>query len=39
MKVGNCVLIGPISNLKEGDRIVLHWRVGKGIQSETPKYK
>ena len=32
--------IGPgVTKLKEGDRIVLHWKVGSGIQSEAPIYK
>jgi len=31
---------GPgVTHLKEGDHVVLHWRKGAGIQSQTPKYK
>jgi len=30
---------GPgVTTVKEGDHIVLHWRLSKGIQSPTPKY-
>ena len=32
--------LGPgVSKFKVGDRIVLHWKVGNGIQSDTPIYK
>ncbi len=32
--------IGPgITHVKIGDHVVLHWRKGKGIESECPKYK
>ena len=32
--------IGPgVKTVKEGDKVVLHWRKGSGIESETPKYK
>lgn len=27
-----------VSRLKIGDKVILHWRQGLGIQSETPKY-
>ena len=31
---------GPgVTNVKKGDKVVLHWRKGNGIQSETPKYR
>ena len=31
---------GPgVTTLKKGDKVVLHWRKGNGIQSETPKYQ
>ena len=31
---------GPgVTTVKEGDKVVLHWRKGNGIQSETPKYQ
>ena len=31
--------VGPgVSVTKPGDSVVLHWRKGNGIQSETPKY-
>ena len=31
--------IGPgVSTVKEGNHVVLHWRLSKGIQSPTPKY-
>lgn len=38
---GGIVLdVGPgVRNVKEGDHVVLHWRKGIGIESETPKYK
>ncbi len=30
---------GPgVTTVKNGDKVVLHWRKGNGIQSETPKY-
>jgi S-(hydroxymethyl)glutathione dehydrogenase / alcohol dehydrogenase len=32
-------LIGPgVTNVKIGDKVVMHWRVGKGIESVSPKY-
>ena len=31
--------IGPgVSNVKVGDKVVMHWRVGKGIDAVFPKY-
>ena len=37
---GNVLDIGPgVKNVDKGDRVVLHWRKGEGIQSEPPKYK
>lgn len=31
--------IGPgVTNVKVGDKVVMHWRVGKGIESIFPKY-
>lgn len=31
--------IGPsVTNVKVGDKVVMHWRVGKGIESESPRY-
>ena len=37
---GNVLDIGPgVKNVQIGDRVVLHWRKGNGIQSETPIYK
>ena len=31
--------IGPgVQNVSPGDLVVLHWRKGKGIQADTPKY-
>lgn len=31
---------GPgVKTVKAGDRVVLHWRKGDGIQSDTPKYR
>ncbi len=31
--------IGPgVKKLKEGDKVVLHWKKGSGIESEPPKY-
>jgi len=32
--------VGPgVSHLAAGDRVVLHWRKGKGIESRTPTYE
>ncbi|MBS3132517.1 zinc-binding dehydrogenase [Candidatus Woesearchaeota archaeon] len=32
--------VGPgVTNVKEGDHVVLHWRKGKGVESSTPVYK
>ena len=32
--------IGPgVRHVKEGDSVVLHWRPGRGIQSDTPRYR
>ena len=32
--------VGPgVSHLAPGDRVVLHWRKGKGIESRTPTYE
>ena len=32
--------IGPgVTTVSPGDRVVLHWRPGSGIQSNTPKYR
>jgi len=28
-----------VSTVKEGDKVVLHWREGAGIKSPTPKYR
>jgi S-(hydroxymethyl)glutathione dehydrogenase / alcohol dehydrogenase len=34
------VEIGPgVANVKPGDRVVLHWRPGRGIQCRPPAYK
>ena len=31
--------IGPgVTTVKEGDKVVMHWRPGSGIESEFPKY-
>lgn len=31
--------VGPgVTTIKEGDHVVLHWRLSAGIQSETPTY-
>jgi S-(hydroxymethyl)glutathione dehydrogenase/alcohol dehydrogenase len=36
---GNVDDIGPgVKNVAKGDHVVLHWRQGKGLQSETPTY-
>ena len=33
------ITVGPVvKTVSEGDLVVLHWRRGAGIQSETPKY-
>lgn len=32
--------MGPgVSKVKKGDHVVMHWRKGLGIESETPKYQ
>ena len=37
---GKVVEIGPgVKTVSVGDKVVLHWRPGSGIQSDTPKYK
>tara|TARA_B100000700_G_scaffold331081_1_gene461270 strand:+ start:927 stop:1973 length:1047 start_codon:yes stop_codon:yes gene_type:complete len=37
---GTILEIGPgVSTKKPGDRVILHWRKGAGIQSQVPKYK
>ena len=37
---GRVIEVGPgVKNVKKGDIVVLHWRKGDGIQSETPVYK
>ena len=28
-----------VSNVKPGDKVVMHWRPGSGIEAEFPKYK
>ena len=31
---------GPgVTRVKRGDRVILHWRPGKGIQADTPRYR
>ena len=36
---GTVLRIGPgVKTVKQGDRVVLHWRPSAGIQSEAPKY-
>ena len=36
---GEVVEVGPgIKRMKVGDEVILHWRKGVGIESETPKY-
>ena len=37
---GEVLKIGPgVKSVSVGDKVVLHWKKGSGIQSETPKYK
>ena len=37
--VGTVLEIGKsVNNIKVGDRVILHWRPGNGIQSETYRY-
>ncbi len=37
---GNVVELGPgVSRVTRGDSVVLHWRKGPGIESETPRYR
>ena len=33
-----CEIGSGVKNIKEGDLVVLHWRLGNGLQSETPSY-
>lgn len=36
---GVVISIGPgVTQVKTGDKVVLHWRKGLGIESETPQY-
>ncbi|MDP2577750.1 MAG: medium chain dehydrogenase/reductase family protein, partial [Candidatus Palauibacterales bacterium] len=28
-----------VTSVKRGDKVVMHWRPGRGIQSETPTYR
>ena len=36
---GDVLEIGPmVSSVKPGDRVVLHWRPGNGIQAPTPQW-
>ena len=36
---GEVIEVGPgVTNVKIGDRVVMHWRVGTGIESNFPKY-
>lgn len=36
---GTVLAIGPgVSHVKPGDLVVAHWRPGKGIEADTPKY-
>ena len=37
---GTVVEVGPgVSTVHNGDRVVLHWRKGTGIEGKPPKYK
>ena len=37
---GKVLEVGPnVKTVSIGDRVVMHWRKGEGINSETPKYK
>lgn len=37
--VAEIVRVGPgVSKVTEGDRVVLHWRQGSGIQAQPPQY-
>ncbi len=37
---GEVLKIGPgVETVSVGDKVVLHWRKGSGIQSETPQYR
>lgn len=36
---GTVLSVGPgVRHVREGDKVVLHWRKGLGIESETPHY-
>lgn len=37
---GKVLSIGPgVQNVRDNDSVILHWRCGAGIQSQTPTYK
>jgi len=37
---GTVVDLGPgVRSVRKGDRVVMHWRPGAGLQSETPTYR
>lgn len=37
---GRVIKLGPgVTTVKEGDKVVLHWKQGSGINSETPIYE
>lgn len=36
---GHVIDVGPgVTNVKIADKVVMHWRIGKGIESDYPKY-
>ena len=38
--VGDVVEVGPgVTKVRAGDPVVMHWKVGAGIQASTPKYR
>ncbi|OGT38010.1 MAG: dehydrogenase [Gammaproteobacteria bacterium RIFCSPHIGHO2_12_FULL_37_14] len=38
--VGTVEKMGPgVTHVNKGDRVIMHWRPGKGIQCQPPKYK
>lgn len=37
---GEVVATGPgVTMVRKGDRVVMHWRKGEGLQSQTPRYR
>jgi len=38
--IAEVVIVGPgVTKVVAGDRVVLHWRIGSGIQAKTPRFE